>query len=56
MDVVAFFSQQAWRSLVSAGIGAVITALVTKLRNRTKQLRYSTKVERLAIAAEDGIF
>jgi len=43
-------------SLVSLLAGALITTIITRLSNKTKRLRYSTRTERLALSADDPIF
>jgi hypothetical protein len=43
-------------SLVSLVAGALITAVATKLQNRTAKLTYSTTVQRVALAADDPVF
>ena len=43
-------------SLLSAAGGALITAVATKLQNRTAKLTYSTRVQRVALAADDPVF
>jgi hypothetical protein len=36
--------------------GVLITFIVTKVTGKTARLRYSTRVERVALAADDPIF
>jgi len=43
-------------SLISLAIGALITMVMTRLLGKTARLRYSTRTDRLAIAADDPIF
>lgn len=43
-------------AVISLLVGALITALATKLHGRTARLRYSTRTNRLALAADDPIF
>jgi hypothetical protein len=43
-------------SIISLVVGAVITILVTKLLAKTARLRYSTRVDRLALVADDPVF
>jgi hypothetical protein len=43
-------------STVSLAVGALIAAFAAKLQNRTAKLTYSTRVERVALAADDPVF
>lgn len=43
-------------SLVSLVVGALITTVVTKLHNKTAVFRYSHRIDRVALSAEDPIF
>lgn len=43
-------------NIISLLVGAFITALATRLHAKTKRLRYSTRVDRLALSADDPIF
>jgi len=43
-------------SLVSMVAGALITILTTKILGKTASLRYSTRIDRLALAADDPVF
>jgi len=43
-------------SIISLLVGALITAVATKLHGKTARLRYSTRINRLALAADDPIF
>lgn len=45
-----------WPSTISAVVGAVIAYVASKLLGKTKRLRFSTNVERLALTADDPIF
>jgi len=56
MDVSEFLRSNLAVSIISLFAGALITALATKLHGRTKKLRYSTRTERLALAADDPLF
>ena len=43
-------------TVFSALFGAFVGFIVTKIANKTARLRYSTGVERIALAADDAIF
>ena len=43
-------------SIISLLVGALITAVATKLHGKTARLRYSTRTNRLALAGDDPIF
>lgn len=56
MSVSDIFSSNLAVSIISLLAGALITAVATKLHGRTAQVRYSTRTDRLALAADDPIF
>ena len=56
MTLTEFFSNTLAVSILSLLAGALITAIATKIHAKTAVFRYSTRVERVAMAADDRVF
>ena len=56
MNVTDLFSNTLAVSILSLLAGALITVIVTKIHAKTAVFRYSTRVERVALAADDLVF
>jgi hypothetical protein len=56
MELPDVFRSQLAVSLISLAVGALLMILTTKLLSKRAKLRYSTRIDRLAITADDPIF
>lgn len=56
MDISDIFRNQLLLAGFSALLGAIITLFTTRLLAKTAQIRYSTRSERVGVAADDPVF